>query len=364
MALDYVPILLTKQGELSGLGDLDAEAKRKFSPLFAVHPIQYDYERDTKKTADQHVAGLGRRIAVAWGDAGRAFIDPLFIQGEPVQPGAPDPAGTILNEAAADGLLLTPVVTPGQSPEYTALAAAWHHAHGTGLCARLASGQWPTSPARTQHLSDLLSAMSVTPADVDLVLDVGAGITDALVLETVTMALRALPHAHEWRSVVLAGGACPGTVSEIRKHQLVRLPRCEWIVYNRIRAEAGDAGTRVPVFGDYGVAHPDPAVSEINPALMSISSKQFYTVDGAWLVAKGDLYKGRGGLGVGGPASYPLARMIVDSGEFLGPDYSPGSGWMATTARGEGGGGNSLTWRRAWTSHHLTFVSESLATQT
>lgn len=357
---NYVPILLTKKGELSALSDLSDDVKRAFTPLLAIQTIPYDYDNDISKTADQHVVGLGKKIATAWG-TGRAFIDPAFIRDEPVQPGAAEPMETVLSDAAAEGLLLTPVVSPGQSPEYTALATAWHLAHGTGICVRLASSQWPISPPRTQALDDLLDALGVGPADIDLILDIGAGVTNGLVAETVTMALLNLPHAHEWRTLTLAGGAFPEGVADIPKHQLTRVPRVEWNVYNQVCTDASAAGARVPTLGDYGIAHPDPAVGEVNPAFMQISAQQRYTIAGCWLVAKGELFKGRAGTGVGGAAAFPLARMIAEAEEFCGADYSPGDAWIASTAEGAGTGGSPLTWRRQGTSHHLTFVSESLA---
>ena len=357
---NYIPILLTKKGELSALGDLSDDVKRTFTPLLTVHPIPYDYDNDNGKTADQHVVGLGKKIASSRG-TGRAFLDPIFLQHEPIQAGAAEPIQTLLADAAAEGLLLTPVVAPGQSAEYTALAAAFHHSNSTGICVRLASGQWPISPPRTQALTNLLDALGVGPADVDLVLDLGTGVTNGLVTETVTMALQALPHAAEWKTLTLAGGAFPENMTNIGKHQITRLPRTEWNVYNQVCEEAAAAGARVPDFGDYGIAHPDPAVSEVNPAFMQISAQQRYTISNCWLVAKGDLFKGRAGTGVGGAATFPLARMIADAPEFCGADYSPGDEWIASTAAGAGTGGSPLTWRRHGTSHHITFVTASLA---
>lgn len=360
MTTNYVPILLTKMGELSALGDLGDEVKRNFTPLLTIHPIPYDYDNDSAKTADQHVAGLGKKIASNWG-TGRAFIDPIFLRNEPIQPGAVEPMQTLLGDAAAEGLLLAPVVAPEQSLEYTALASAFHHSNSTGICVRLTSGQWPISPPRTQALTNLLAALGVSPADVDLVLDLGAGVNNGLVTETVTMALQALPHADEWKTLTLAGGAFPENMTNIDKHRLTRLPRTEWNIYAQVCAEAAAAGARVPAFGDYGIGHPDPAVSEVNPAFMQISAQQRYTIAECWLVAKGELFKGRAGTGVGGAAAFPLARMIADAAEFCGADYSPGDAWIASTAEGVGTGGSPLTWRRHGTSHHLTFVSESLA---
>lgn len=364
MPSHYMPILLTKKGELDGLADLDADVKARFTPMFAIHPIPYDYEHEheTSKTADQHVVGLGKKIVKAWG-TGRAYLDPVFLRGEAVEPGAADPVNTVFTDAAAEGLHLVPVTTPGQLGPYTDLAAEIHRRSETGLCMRLTSNQWPINPIRAHALTTLLDALDVTPPDVDLVLDLGVEVTSALAADAVAAGLSTLPFSNEWRTVTLTGGSFPENLSNIAKHQLVRLPRSEWAVYNRARDEAQAAGTRIPDFGDYGIAHPDPNVSEIDPRFMQISAQQRYTIDDCWLVAKGELFKGRAGSSVGGEATRPLARMLASAPEFCGPDYSPGDRWIFDTAAGEGKGGTPLIWRRHGTSHHLTFVSESLATR-
>ena len=358
--INYVPILLTRMGELSALKDLSDDVKARFTPLLTVQPISPDYDNGTSKSVDEHVNGLGRKIATAWGKR-RAFLDPIFLRNERLRPGAPEPMETLLGDAAAEGLLLTPVVAPGQSPEYTALAAAWHLANITGICVRLTSDQWPISPTRARALDSLLGALAVEPADIDLVLDLGAGVTNGLAVEIVIMALRALPHAWEWKSVTLAGGAFPENLTNMDRTRLNRVPRTEWATFIAVCAEARAADARIPDFGDYGIAHPDPAKSEVNPAFMQISAQQRYTIDGHWLVAKGELFKGRAGTGVGGRASFPLAQMIATAPEFCGAAYSPGDTWIASTAEGVGNGGAPLTWRRHGTSHHITFVTESLA---
>jgi hypothetical protein len=53
---------------------------------------------------------------------------------------------------------------------------------------------------------------------------------------------------------------------------------------------------------------------------MQISAQLRYTMDECWLVAKGDLFKGRAGTGVGGAAVPPLAAMIANAWEFCGAD--------------------------------------------
>ncbi len=82
----YVPILLTKRGELSALADLTPETKVMLTPLFVVHPIDWNWEtKAPSKSPADHVSGLGKKLAGCWG-ANRAFIDPVFVIDE-AEPG-------------------------------------------------------------------------------------------------------------------------------------------------------------------------------------------------------------------------------------------------------------------------------------
>lgn len=176
------------------------------------------------------------------------------------------------------------------------------------------------------------------------------------------MALRNLSHADEWRSLTLAGGSFPTNLSQIQKDRLTRLPRLEWRLFSQARTEAAAAGLRIPTFGDYAVAHPDPSTGDVDPRVMSISASLRYTIDGEWLVAKGELFKGTGGRSLGGAAAIPVAQMIASAPEFCGQDYSAGDAWIDRTSREATNGGSPQTWRRVGTNHHLTFVTESLST--
>lgn len=68
MSMSYVPILLTRMGELSALADLGAEVKKKFTPLLTIHPVTYDYDTAASgSTRWSHpvidLAGRGREAA-------------------------------------------------------------------------------------------------------------------------------------------------------------------------------------------------------------------------------------------------------------------------------------------------------------
>lgn len=358
----YVPILPTKAGELGGLSDLDPHVRTGLTPLFVIHPISYDFEADRpSRTADQHVAGLAKKIVKAADGVQRAFLDPILISDEPVSAGAVDPAQTVLDDAAQLGLPLIPVVRPGQGATYTTLAARAHQEHGLGTCLRLSPGQWPINASRARAVDELLTAVGVDITATDLVLDLGAEVNSELAPELASMALQTLPDAKLWRTVTLAGGAFPEYLTDVPKHTAHRIDRREWQLYQQTCEDALAAGLRIPSFGDYAVAHPDPTTGDVDPKVISISAAVRYTVDDAWLVAKGGLYKATGGRSLGGAAAVPVARILAAAPEFCGPDFSAGDLWIDQTARDETNGGSPTTWRRHATSHHLTFVTGSLA---
>lgn len=361
MTTNYVPILPTRAGELSALSDLPAEVKAGFVPLLVIHPIKLAFETGMpSKTAAQHVSGLGSKIATAWG-ADRAFLDPICLSDEPVPHDTQDPVQTVIDDAAREGLQLVPVIRPGQCSGHVAVAARAHQDTGLGTCVRLSPRHWPASSSRAQALDELLAGAGVGPDDADLVLDLGVEVHSELAAELASMALQSLPNAQAWRSLTLAGGSFPENLSHVPKDRLTRLPRLEWHLFSQVRTEAAIAGLRIPTFGDYAVAHPDPRTGDVDPKLMSISAGLRYTIDGEWLIAKGGLYKGPGGRSLGGAAAIPVAQTITSAPEFCGQDYSAGDAWIDQTARGATNGGSPQTWRRVGTNHHLTFVTESLS---
>lgn len=364
MPSHYIPIMPTKAGELAGLTDVAPRWKASLAPLFMIHPINYDFEADRpSKTADEHVADLARKIVTASTGVERAFLDPILITDEPVNDGADDPFDTVLMEARERGSLLIPVVRPDQKDEHTDLVARVHQETGSGVCLRLTPSFWPSSPTEARAVEGLLRTLRVDQTETDLVLDLGAEVNTELAPMLATSALQALPDAKTWRTVTLAGGAFPEYLTDVPKDCTHRIPRREWTTYERVRREAVESGHRQPLFGDYVVANPDPTTGDVDPKVMNISAAIRYTVDDAWLVAKGGLFKGTGGRSLGGAAAIPVARLLAGAPEFCGPDYSAGDAWIDATARGETNGGSPQTWRRHGTSHHLTFVSESLATR-
>ncbi|MDQ0425152.1 beta family protein [Cellulomonas iranensis] len=351
----YVPVVLTKRGERRALGDLSPSVKSHLTPLFEVAPIDWNFDLDEpSKTIDGHLSTLGPDLAACWGHD-RAFVDMQFIAPTERMADGSHPLDWLIAQANAAGVTLLPSVSPGRDVAYRAAAARAVARDRRGACIRLTTGEWPSATG-VARLDELLRELAIAPADVDLILDLAEDVaaSSELALTAVRNELNALPYAADWRTVTVSGAGFPKDLSGVGRG-LSAVERTEWVLYQDLLA--GSTTSVVPQFGDYGVAHPDPILN-IDPRLLSISAAFRYTIDLAWLVAKGELFKGAGGSGKGGAAALPVAAAIAADPRFAGASHCAGDAWIAAVP---GSGGNPEAWRRVATTHHLTHVAEAVS---
>ncbi|MCX2728952.1 beta family protein [Saccharopolyspora sp. NFXS83] len=355
--VNYVPILLTRRGERSALSELDSESKSRITPLFTVHPRDWDYDQECwKKTVSEHVETLVDQLYSCWPDR-RAFIDLEHLD-EWLDGSIEDHPLTLLIEKSLQlGSNLVPVVAPDRNPDYLNASRHACREYGTGLCLRLKPSLWPSMPEGRSSLSDIMDLMGSTPDEVDLILDLGADTNSELATSAALGEFLALPNSDKWRSITLAGGAFPKDLTGVEKDKIYRVSRSDWGLYRRVAEQLSLQGKRRPDFADYCVAHPDPSLG-VNPRFLIISGQIRYTVEDDWLVAKGGQFKRVGGDAVTSPV-----RLIVQSDEFRGEQYSAGDAWIAQVYQGGDKKGNPEVWRRVATNHHLKFVTDQLANQ-
>lgn len=353
----YVPILLTKRGERRGVGDLDPAVKSRLMPLFVVPPVEWDYEYEAPaKTIDQHLAPVGSDIVACWG-AEPAFVDLYFTEdGERMSSGQ-HPIAYVIEQGNAAGAALIPCISLFRDAAYRAAVAAAHARDGRGICVRLPLAEWPSATGAAA-LNDLLTDLSISPAEVDLILDLETEVVGSpgLVTAVVRTELASLPRIRDWRSLTVASAGFPPPPLNYGKGISV-IAREDWQAYKNV--VGGAPPPRMPTFADYGISTLDPTV-DVDPKMMSISATFRYTVADAWLFAKGDLYKGRAGLGQGGAAMVPVAAELAAHPLFATASHCSGDEFIEQAAAG-GSGGNPEGWRRAATTHHLTHVVTEIA---
>lgn len=158
-----------------------------------------------------------------------------------------------------------------------------------------------------------------------------------------------LPYLNQWRSFILIGTSFPASLSFLKKCPQMNIPRYEWRTYKRLYVKLRSSGIRIPCFGDYAINHPD--VVTIDPRTMKTTANIRYTIDDNWLVVRGKTLRE-----FGYEQHRDLCRRIENSTYF-----SAGDRYVYNCSRGTVKPGNSTTWRRMGTNHHLTMVAQDVA---
>ncbi|ABW16101.1 conserved hypothetical protein [Parafrankia sp. EAN1pec] len=353
--LRYVPILLARSGEREALREVPSQTRSGMFPMLVVPPVPTEFKtKEPKTTVGKHLDGLVQGIADSW--TGPVFIDLRYFQDEQSGAGS-HPLEAFVDDLTQFGLDPIPTTSLKRPGLYNAAVAELHHRHGLGVCLRLPPDEWPSIDGGAR-LAELLALLRVPPGEVDLVLDLGTHSqgSPGQLSAAFRSELLDLPYPHSWRSATVAGTAFPASLSQA-PDGLSLIERTEWAAYRELVASLPDLP---PAFGDYAVANPD-ADADPPPPWAPQKASLRYTSDGQWIIGRSAaLFRGRSGEGIGAAAMNPVADLLHTSPHFAGREHCPADLWIEGVAKGAKGG-NGKTWRRYGTLHHLTTVSEQLA---
>lgn len=346
----YVPILFTKKAELTAVSDLPPAVQSCITPLFVVHPQEWDYDTGSlKKTVDGHLAKLPAALVAAWG-SGEAFVDLQQISDAPTSDGR-HPLEWIMDETLALGLELTPVCSPDRTAAYLNAVGTVVSKHATGICLRLTVNYWPGSTGSTD-VDALLIRYGLSKSEVHLLLDI-EGEAGNTAFSALSAEMRLLPGLSDWASLTIAGSSRPSILPGKGVHEL---DRAEWDTYRRLRKAAT---LRTPSYGDYGIGAIETI--SIDPRVMSISGKITYTVGDISLFARGELFKGQAGRGIGGDSVIEPCRLVRSHTQFRGGSHCAFDQWIEDVADAMTAGSSPGTWLKFGTHHHLITVVEQIA---
>ena len=347
----YVPILVTRRGERIAMRETDPVIKTRLTPLWVVAPVPWDFENEEPaKTVEAHIENLPSDLLRDWG-TGSAFVDTAYLPDDLI--GGVHPLEFLVRQAALLGLPLVPVTGPERSVDHIAAAATLANSSSLGpggVCLRIPrnmalSLQAPPALARWS-IDDLLTALNLAPDAIDVLIDFGEDVSDALATATLVRAILAnFPYLADWRSITFAGTSIPSSLQGVPTQAVSSFDRPEWEAYEDLLQGSNPA--RMPRFGDYAVQHPE-LITDVDPKVMRIFSQLRYATDNGWLVGRGQELRRVGNAHVSA-----LAGLLVAQPEYAGAAFSPGDRWISDCAAGTVNPGSPEIWRRASTSHHL-----------
>lgn len=327
----YVPILKGKKAELTAL---ESCASDRLVPLVEV------------SAPTSAAAGIRK----AWPhDTDVAWIHSLNFDGQDDSDFA-EAIEALFSDLRSD-VAAVPVVTPTEEPVILEAVVRVQSTDKRGVVIRVEAEDILDSAMGTAaDINSTLRALSLTPAEADLVLDCGLLGGGATVLTAVAaQCLSQLPTIAQWRSVVVAFSAFPTLIADVVPKQSVRaIPRVDASAFAALsRSFSG----RPLTFGDYTVGTPTYGSARFAP-IPNIR----YASDGNWIIHRG--YQRND------PSSQyrALANDIVNAPYYDGASFSPGDKQISDVAAQVSGPGNATTHLRSAISRHVHVVLARLAT--
>ena len=346
----YVPILKGREGEFSALQALDKKLREWITPLFEVPPVPWDFVNESPaKTLDKHLANTPDKLLAAWGPKSPLFLDFLWLpQAERVASGD-HPIAHVLAGTRKLELAVIPVTGPERDGDYQTAVKQAVATDRRGVCIRIDVDYLSDLSRLATELAQLQETLAIGPEDVDLLIDLKevSAKNEALVVTGMNAVLTGLPRINDWRTFTLAAAAFPENLSDIPAGTVAKIPRADWTLWLALR---NGKPPRLPSFGDYAIAHPEP--TEIDPRLMQMSANLRYTRPDLWLV-----FKGRTVRKFGYEQFQDLCADLVNrKNDYDGHDHCWADGFIEQCAARKAGPGNATTWRKVGTNHHLARV--------
>lgn len=346
----YVPFIKGKENDVIAVGKLSRQVRERIKPLVEAMPV------DPKSpNIDEHVHKLCRYVR-RHAPLGSLYVDFFGLMPDAVVSDGTN--ATLFGYQLLKGLgrHVTPVYGLERNDELWTPLGLVAEGFGLGFAFRLRKDDiaeevidetWSAVLERSAQLG-------LDEDDIDIVIDLGSlsdiQFDDAR--ESVVSFLAGNPRAKFYRNIVVAGSSALRTVGEIEKEDVAEVRRAELYLWSDLWNDLPDEIR--PVYGDYGVVHPD--FSDVGPN-KNINAKIRYTAGDRILYFRGhglhvpvkDFEQYRG-----------LAKKVLSDPRAKDVGFSFGDKYMNSCAKGYSSPGTPSTWIRADMNHHMTYVSQQI----
>ena len=340
----HIFIAKLKRGEVWALNQLSFQAKGTVTPLFEMWPPNPATLTKPAKTLREHTNDLMQLLVTEWTGL------PFYLDAQYLPPGgvpSPQSAQTVFNVARSAQVNAIPVTSPFFPQAFQLVIKTVIAADGRGVMFRVPANFF-SNQQNLPALDALTSFLGVARNQVDILIDLQYR-PDLLAIQQVgAFCLNSLPLVNDWRTVTLAAGCFPDSISNQPTGQWLPFDRNDWLGWRGVLQQRTAAQLRLPSFGDYGVrCGGEPQVIPNTPA-----PNLRYTREQIIWVRRGDKATG---------SMQAICRDLVQQQFYSGTQFSQGDAEIAMKATTTGqGNGTPEQWIQWCTNHHLELTASQI----
>jgi Beta protein len=330
----YVFIAKLKRGEIWALNYLSTTAKAATTPLLEICPPQPGRQLATYATETLET------VRAEWGLP--FFLDTRYL----ISSGGPSPASAqiVFGAARALNLEAVPVTSIAYSSAFQNEIRNVIAADGRGVMIRLLTADFNNPALLSQYLTALMQVLQVAQNQVDILIDLEYRPEQVAVQQLGSYSLVNLPSISDWRTVTLAAGCFPDSISNMNMGNWNPVPRSDWSGWLQTNAVRSATGLRQASFGDYGIRCGGPPRNIPNTPAPNIRYSDLQQV----LVRRGSKSPG---------TMRAICTSLVGMPNFSGAQFSQGDLELAAKATNPGSAnGSPENWIQWCTNHHLALT--------
>lgn len=239
-----------KRGEIWALNQLSFAAKAVITPLLEMWPPNPATPKKPAKSLAEHTADLMQMLTTEWTGL-PCYLDTQYLRiGDAPSPSS---AQTVFGIARAANVNAVPVTSPYFGQQFQEVIRGVIATDARGVMLRIPLIFFNDAQNIANYLSGLVAFLGVERDQVDILIDLEYFPNLVAVQQTGIYCLNCLPWIGDWRTVSLASGCFPNSISEQPMGQWIPFSRTDWNGWFGVVTARMEANLRLPSYADYGV---------------------------------------------------------------------------------------------------------------
>ncbi|MDT7436193.1 beta family protein [Citrobacter freundii] len=356
----YVPILKAKPGEFAALEKLKTAYSQRITPFFEIPKFtqkmrEQAYYRDSTQPKKHYLDKISNEISKSCKSSAIFFDHFEWKPNEYTETGE-HVYGYMYRKLSESGLKVHPVVgfDRWDDVDYQNALCNLSIADDTYFCLRIDSETIEDAYDEDyfkDSIDSIIQGLNLTNQQIIILLDFGDVTKKSIVsLLADLQHLLKIVSEYKFSTVMMTGASFPMIINEAVKDEdsTDYVERREMVVWKTLMEDSNHN----LIFADYGIRNPSAADDII---ATHANGKIRYTISNRYFVARGHSKQ----KGNKGEQIYDLAKVIVNSSHYLGPEFSWGDEKILDCSMKKLKG-RPQDWIGFDTNHHISYVVEEV----